>query len=92
MFQKLLVVSSVVFSVAAIGGTLVFTEDPVSPDVLETRRQAQAWTTQALGSYQRTENGTVSFHNGISTRVASAKSPSAEDRQLLVALVSGETK
>lgn len=92
MFQKLLVVSSVVFSVAAIGGTLVFTEDPVSSDVLEARRQAQAWATQALGSYQRTENGTVSFHNGVSTRVAGAKPPSAEDGLVLIALVAGETK
>ncbi len=68
MFQAMVIASSIVLSVAAIGGSLVIAGNSDSSSVLKVWREPQGWATPALGSYNSTGNGTVSFRDGIATR------------------------
>lgn len=86
MFQKVLVVSSIAFAVAATTGVLDFPPESASSTVLKVWREPQGWMTPQAGTYRASDAGTIAFDNGISTRTAGANPASGQSRPLLVAL------
>ena len=86
MNQILLVSSSAIVLTAVLGVAALFAGDAMLLDTPETRRDAQHWTAQALGAYQRTDGHRISFQDGIARPMAGVEPQPDRDSILKIAL------
>ncbi|MFA5941623.1 MAG: hypothetical protein WC809_19920 [Sinimarinibacterium sp.] len=87
MNQGLLFSSSSILLAAVFGVAALFAGNAESLDRPETRRDAETWTAQALGSYQRTGGHRILFEDGIASQVVGVEPQPDRDSILKVALI-----